>query len=202
MNLPMAPLTRRQLLLPALAGLGCAALSAIPAQAHGNAGADVAAGLAHPLVGVDHLLLWLGLGALASLAGNRWLLWGGAGAAVGAVLGHLGKTIPFAEPVASLALTVLGMLLLALLNPGSRFGLQGRRLPIGWLVALCCATHGLLHGAEGSGGGAWWLGLLVSSLGLVTIGRLGFPRLAGRWQLWAAIALSLSGVAFSGLALN
>jgi urease accessory protein len=182
MNLPMAPLTRRQLLLPALAGLGCAALSAIPAQAHGNAGADVAAGLAHPLVGVDHLLLWLGLGALASLAGNRWLLWGGAGAAVGAVLGHLGMTIPFAEPVASLALTVLGMLLLALLNPGSRFG--------------------LLHGAEGSGGGAWWLGLLVSSLGLVTIGRLGFPRLAGRWQLWAAIALSLSGVAFSGLALN
>lgn len=119
MPLPLTPSPRRQLLLPVLAGLGCAALSALPAQAHGGTADGVTAGLLHPLLGLDHLLLWLGLGALGSLAGRRWLLWGGGGGAVGVVLGSLGVSLPLAEPLAGLAVTLLGLLLGLLISRGT-----------------------------------------------------------------------------------
>jgi urease accessory protein len=196
MTLPIAPLSRRELLLPAFAGLGCAALSAIPAQAHGTAGADVAAGLAHPLLGLDHLLLWLGLGAVGSMAGRRWILWGAAGGVLGVVLGSLGVTLPLAEPLAGLAVTVMGLLLLI-----SRGSTQ-TALPLGVLVAGCCATHGLLHGAEGSGGAGWWLGLLLGSVALVATGRVAFPLLARHWQTRLALGLAAVGLVLTGLALN
>ena len=186
MTLPIAPLSRRELLLPAFAGLGCAALSAIPAQAHGTAGADVAAGLAHPLLGLDHLLLWLGLGAVGSMAGRRWILWGAAGGVLGVVLGSLGVTLPLAEPLAGLAVTVMGLLLLI-----SRGSTQ-TALPLGVLVAGCCATHGLLHGAEGSGGaaGGWaccwarwpsWPPVALPSRCWHGTGRPGWPWAWPRW---------------------
>jgi urease accessory protein len=197
MTLPIAPLSRRELLLPAFAGLGCAALSAIPAQAHGTAGADVAAGLAHPLLGLDHLLLWLGLGAVGSVAGHRWLLLGAAGGALGVVLGTLGVTLPLAEPLAGLAVTVMALLLL-LISRGS----TQATLPLGALVAGCCAAHGLLHGAEGSGGAGWWLGLLLGSVALVATGRVAFPLLARHWQTRLALGLAAVGLVLTGLALN
>ncbi|MFW6730764.1 MAG: HupE/UreJ family protein [Synechococcus sp.] len=202
MPLPLNPSPRRQLLLPVLAGLGCAALSALPAQAHGGAGGGVTAGLLHPLLGLDHLLLWLGLGALGSLAGRRWLLWGGGGGAVGVVLGSLGVSLPLAEPLAGLAVTLLGLLLVLLISRGTARAGASTDLPLGGLVAGCCAIHGLLHGAEGSGGTGWWLGLLVSSLALVATGRFGFPLLAGRWQPRLALGLAASGLVLTGLALN
>lgn len=197
MTLPISPLSRRGLLLPALAGLGCAALSALPVQAHGQAGGDVAAGLLHPLLGPDHLLLWLGLGALGSVAGHRWLLWGGAGGALGVVLGSLGVTLPLAEPLAGLAVAVLGLLLLLISRGGTVAA-----LPLGGLVAGSCAIHGLLHGAEGSGGAGWWLGLLLGSVVLVATGRVAFPLLARHWQPRLALGLAAAGLVFTGLALN
>lgn len=197
MTLPIAPLSRRELLLPALAGVGCAALSALPAQAHGQAAGDAAAGLLHPLLGLDHLLLWLGLGALGSVAGgHRWLLWGGAGGALGVVLGSLGVTLPLAEPLAGLAVAALGLLLL--ISRGGRVA----ALPLGGLVAGCCAIHGLLHGAEGGGGAGWWLGLLLGSVGLVASGRVAFPLLARQWQPRLALGLATAGLVLTGLALN
>ena len=196
MTLPIAPLSRRELPLPAFAGLGCAVLSALPAQAHGHAGGDVAAGLLHPLLGLDHLLLWLGLGAVGSVAGHRWILWGGAGGVLGVVLGSLGVTLPLAEPLAGLAVTVMGLLLLI-----SRGSTQAP-LTLGGLVAGCCAIHGLLHGAEGSGGAGWWLGLLLGSVVLVAIGRVAFPLLARHWQTRLSLGLAAVGLVLTGVALN
>lgn len=203
MTLPISPLFprgllfHRGLLLPTLAGIGCAALSALPAQAHGQVGGDVGAGLLHPLLGLDHLLLWLGLGALGSVAGHRWLLWGGAGGALGVMLGSLGVTVPLAEPLAGLAVAVLGLLLLLISRGGSIAS-----LPLGGFVAGSCAIHGLLHGSEGGGGAGWWLGLLLGSVLLVATGRVAFPLLARHWQPRLALGLATAGLVLTGLALN
>jgi urease accessory protein len=199
---PHTPSPHRQLLPPVLAGLGCAALSALPAQAHGDAGGGMTAGLLHPLLGLDHLLLWLGLGALGAVAGRRWLLWGAGGVAVGVVLGSLGVTLPMAEPLAGLAITLLGVRLVRLVSRGPRGAQATADLPLGGLVAGCCAVHGLLHGAEGSGASGWWMGLLVSSAALVATGRFGFPLLADRWQPRLALGFASSGLVLAGLALN
>ena len=64
-------------------------LWAAPALAHpGHDGASLAAGLAHPLTGLDHLLAMLAVGLLAARRGGRALaLW--PAAFVGAMLSTL-----------------------------------------------------------------------------------------------------------------
>ena len=64
----MTSTTLRQLAPAAAAGLALSLLSTLPAGAHGLAGAGLAAGASHPLLGLDHLLLLLGVGGAAALA--------------------------------------------------------------------------------------------------------------------------------------
>ena len=66
---------------------GAAALGFVlvgqPAQAHGLAHGGLGYGFLHPITGVDHLLLLIGVGAAASYVSAQLLLWGLAGAVLG-----------------------------------------------------------------------------------------------------------------------
>ena len=67
----------RSLLLTGAAGLGLSLLSALPAAAHGHADASGLAGALHPLLGLDHLVLLVGIGlcaadSAANCSERRW----------------------------------------------------------------------------------------------------------------------------------
>jgi urease accessory protein len=195
MSLPVPPSSARprglrQLALPAAAGLGLSLLSTLPGHAHGSADAGLLAGASHPLLGLDHLLLLLGVGGVAAYVSGSVLLFALGGALVGAVLGSFGGDLPAAEVWAALAVSALGLLLLALQRSqrSPQLGL------VGGVVAAAVAVHALLHGQEASGTTAWWLGAGLASAAVVGATVLLLRRLSSRWSLTLAAALSLTGL--------
>jgi urease accessory protein len=180
----------RQVVLAAAAGLGLSLLSALPVQAHGAADAGLLAGASHPLLGLDHLLLLLGVGGVAAYVSNGVLLFALGGALVGAVLGSFGGDLPAAEVWAALAVSALGVLLLSLQ--------RSQRSPqlslVGSVVAAAVAVHALLHGQEASGTLTWWLGAGLASAAVVGAMVLVLRRLHSRWTLALAATLSLTGL--------
>ena len=184
----------RRLLGPAAAGLGLSLLSALPASAHGVADGGLLAGASHPLLGLDHLLLLLGVGGVASFVGAQVLLFAIGGALVGAVLGAFGGQLPGAEVLAALAVAALGVVLLQ-----SQRSTQAPQLGLlGSIVAAAVAVHALLHGQEASGTVGWWLGAGLASAAVVGISYALLRRLDPRWTRALAMGLSLAGL---GLAL-
>jgi len=167
------------LLSTAALGLSLSLLSALPAMAHGSAGS--AAGLLHPLLGLDHLLLLLGVGLAANRYGRGVLLAAVIGAVIGAILGTTGTLLPGAELLAALAVSGVGLSLL-----------QANQL-VPAAVAAGLTIHGLLHGLESQGTVAWWLGSLMSSAVVVGAGLLIARQLNLRQQQVVAGALALSG---------
>ncbi len=109
---------------------------------HG-AGGGLAAGIAHPFLGLDHLLAMVAVGLWAAQLGGRWL-WAVPFAFVtamlaGGALGFLGYTLPFMEPLVASSVLILGMLI----------ALQVRLQWMGLgLVAGFALCHGLAHAAE------------------------------------------------------
>ena len=89
--------------------LATAALPLAPAAAWAQAdaylGSGFLAGFLHPISGVDHLLLLVGIGAAASCISAQLLLWALAGAIGGGVFGAMGGTLPAQEFLAALAIT-------------------------------------------------------------------------------------------------
>lgn len=123
-----------------------AAGAALPAAAHtlGAEAAGFAAGLAHPVGGLDHLLAMLAVGLWAAQTGGR-AVW----------------AIPLAFMAAMVAGGGLGLAGLAL--PGIEFGILASLIGLGSLVALkvkarpaagmavvaaFALCHGYAHGAE------------------------------------------------------
>ena len=147
----MMSTTLRQLAPAAAAGLALSLLSTLPAGAHGLAGAGLAAGASHPLLGLDHLLLLLGVGGAAALAGPSLLLVALAAAISGGWYGAFGGNLPGAEVLAALMVSGLGLALAAR---------QGQLLAV--VLAGGVAIHAMLHGQEATGSSAdllgWWLG--------------------------------------------
>lgn len=180
----------RQHALPAAAGLGLSLLSGLPAQAHGAADTGLLAGASHPLLGLDHLLLLLGVGGVAAYVSGGVLLFALGGALVGALLGSFGGDMPGAEIWAALAVSALGVLLLSLQRSqrSPQLGL------VGGVVAAAVAIHALLHGQEASGTAAWWLGAGLASAVVVGVTFVLLRRLSSRWSLMLAAALSLTGL--------
>jgi urease accessory protein len=151
-------------------GVGVLALATGMAQAHnGHDTSGVVAGLVHPL-GLDHLLVMLAVGiwSVSALpAGKAW--WGPAvfmmTLLLSAVLGATGLSVPFLEPLISLTVVLLGvMLMLSRQGTPVAFGLG--------LVTLVASLHGLAHGAEtpGSGFAGYALGFLLSTATLHVAG--------------------------------
>lgn len=184
----------RSLGLAGSAGFLLSLLSALPVQAHGPAGDHVTAGVLHPLTGLDHLLLLVGVGALAARLDRRLLLPAVLGAVVGALFGAWGGAMPAGELLAALSVSALGLLLLLALR------LQGAGVPLalaGTVVGVAVAIHALLHGQAAEGVPAWWLGATLSAIGVVTGSGLVLRRASPQALRLLALVLSFGGLALA-----
>ena len=183
----MMSITLRKLAPAAAAGLALSLLSTLPAGAHGLASAGLAAGASHPLLGLDHLLLLLGVGGAAALAGPSLLLVALAAAIAGGMYGALGGNLPGAEVLAALMVSGLGLALAAR---------QGQLL-LAVVLAAAVAIHAMLHGQEATGSSAdllgWWLGASLCSAAVVAASFAVIRRLAPSWGRRLAGALSIGG---------
>ncbi|MCX5944807.1 MAG: HupE/UreJ family protein [Cyanobacteria bacterium] len=163
-----------------------------PAQAHGIAHGGIAAGFLHPISGVDHLLLLVGIGAAASCISAQLLLWALAGAIGGGVFGAMGGTLPAQEFLAALAITAVAVLVLRSLHSQQSPQLGA----FAALVAAAVAVHAMLHGLEAPADGSallWWLGAFSGSV-LVSGGSfLALRRLPLAWTRGVCVLLALCG---------
>ena len=185
------PPSVRSLALAGSVGLALSLLSALPVGAHGSAGSGLIEGALHPLTGIDHLLLLVGVGALAARIEFRLLLPAVLGAVVGSVFGALGGGIPAAELVAALAVSALGLLLLLARR------LQAGELPqssAGVVVGVAVAVHALLHGREASADPSWWIGTCLAALAVVGGSALVMRRAGSGVSRALAVLLGLSGL--------
>lgn len=190
---------RRRVLMLALPFAMLALLVPVAALAHpGHAeGGALAAGLVHPLGGVDHLVAMLAVGLMAGVAGGRAalvlpLVFLGAMAAGG--LGAMaGLALPLVEPVILASCVVLGAVLVLALRPA-----LWQAAPV---VALFGAAHGAAHGAEAPAGAAagYALGFLIATAGLHAAGwlvarhaRPALARIAGGAAIAAGAALAFA----------
>lgn len=173
-----------RLLPAAAAGLGLSLLSALPASAHGGAGSDLASGVTHPLLGIDHLLLLVGVGTASASLGGSVIAFALAGSAIGALFGSFGGSLPGAEVLAALAVTAVGLLVL-----------QGQRLSqvVGPVLAAAVAIHAMLHGQEASGTAGWWVGAAFTAVLVVGGTHLALKRSPARIAGLVAALLSLAG---------
>jgi urease accessory protein len=177
----------RSLLLSGAAGLGLSLLSSLPAGAHGSADAGVISGALHPLLGIDHLLLLVGVGLAAAQLGPMLLGFALGGALLGSLFGSFGGQLPGTELLAALAVSALGAALLLqskLLRP----------LPVvGAVLSAAVAIHAMLHGQQASGSADWWAGALLASALTIAISFGAARQLNQRQSQLAAGALVLLG---------
>jgi urease accessory protein len=145
------------------------ALSGAAAQAHpGHGPSSFAAGLIHPLSGVDHMLAILMVGLWAGLCfGRRWPVCAFAFLAAmlaGFAWGASGGGFPIAEALILASLFGLGGALL--------LGLRMPMIAASGLVALFATAHGFAHGGEmaDAGAAAFAGGFLLSTLALIAAG--------------------------------
>jgi len=192
---------RSAAVLASVAAASSVLLGSLPAQAHGGAHGGLLSGLGHPLFGLDHLFLLISVGAAASFISARLLLWALGGAIAGAVLGSLGITLPYGELLAALAISSVGLLIVAVgrfLDPTSAW--------VGTIVAAAVAIHGTLHGQESPQDGSnllWWGGALLSAVVVSGGSYLVLRKLPLAWTRWAALGLIAVGalLAFGPLGL-
>ncbi|QNI45598.1 nickel transporter/ HupE/UreJ family [Synechococcus sp. WH 8101] len=170
--IPMVFTPNRRLLLPVgLTAALVATLASPSAQAHGEASGGLLAGVAHPLLGLDHLVMLVAVGTVAAALSTRLLLWALAGALLGAAIGFAGVTVPAAEILASLAIAAVGLVLMA---PARLAAVAGP------LVAGGIAIHAMLHGLEAprdQGSLLWWTGALLASALVVGVTTVLMQRL-------------------------
>jgi urease accessory protein len=179
----------RRSVLAGGAGFALSLLSALPATAHDTAGGSLAGGVFHPLLGLDHLLLLVGVGAAASIVDRSLLAFALAGAVLGGAMGSMGMDLPGAELLAALTVSAVGLLLLRRLlgSAGMPDGLGGG------LILGAVALHALLHGQEAPGAPAWWVGAAAASAAVVLGSAWITRRLSPGWELLLAVGLSVAG---------
>lgn len=182
-------------ILSAAAAAATAAASA-PALAHVGVGgtSGFAAGLAHPLGGLDHLLAMIAVGLLASAMPGRGLLLVPAGflaaLAAGGALGAAGVGLPAVEQGILGSMIILGGVVAL-----------GRRLPLAaalGLVAVFGIVHGHAHGAEmpsAVSGLAYGLGFLLASALLHAAGIAAGLAAHGAPERRGPMAVQLGGAA-------
>ncbi len=157
-----------------------------PAFAHpGHFGTGFAAGLLHPLTGLDHLLAMVMVGLWAGLAfrRHRWVCPAAfmAFMLVGFSYGAWGGALPFAEMLIIASLAVLGLALAFDLRPPLAIAAP--------MVALFAVGHGFAHGAEMLGGNmpGFMTGFLITTA-LLHIAGLSLSRLSTMPRMVGALA--------------
>lgn len=181
------PLAAALLLLPT------AALAHTGPGAHEN---PFAAGLAHPILGPDHLLAMVAVGLLAALTGGRaaWAYPASFVAAmlVGGALGLSGATLPLVEPAILGSVIFLGAAIAAALRPPLALGCVA--------IVVFGLAHGYAHGLEGPalGGLPYAAGFALATaalhalgLGAATASRPILTRILGGLTCAAGLALTL-----------
>lgn len=182
--------------LPAILILACAVL---PAAAHVGAGATrgLAAGLSHPVGGLDHLAAMVAVGLWAAQLGGR-ALWATPATFVavmglGAWLGALGAAAPLVETGIAASVLVLGLLCVAAVRLPFRLGLP--------LVGLFAILHGHAHGGEmplDASGLAYGAGFILATVLLhgagIAVGLAGARHPGWRAARWAGAAIAAYGV--------
>jgi urease accessory protein len=165
------------------------ALGASPAFAHpGHEVSSFAAGVAHPLSGIDHIAVMIAVGLWAALKGGR-ALWAWPAAFVGVMLvgGALGMAhvaLPFVEPGILASVAVLGLMVALAVDLPVAAGAA--------IVGAFALLHGHAHGsevAENIGGIEYMAGFAVATATLHLVG-IAFAQLMARAQLRPAIRIA------------
>jgi urease accessory protein len=158
-------------------------LGVSPALAHVGVGstASFAAGVAHPLSGLDHVTVMVAVGLWAALKGGR-ALWVWPCAFVGVMLvggafGMAHVAVPFVEPGILASVVALGLLVALAVD-----------LPL-WIgatiIGVFAVFHGHAHGsevAENVGSFEYMAGFAIATVALHAAG-IGFALLASRAQM-------------------
>lgn len=181
--------------------LVAAGMLAEPAAAHtfGAHGAGLAAGLAHPLGGFDHLAAMIAVGLWAGQLGGRalWIVPGAfvAVMAGGALAAMAGFVLPATEYGIAMSLIIIGALVAG-----------AAKAPV-WacaaLVGLFAAFHGHAHGSElpeAASMVGYASGFILTTVALHAIGAV-FSRAASRAAAPWASRFAGGAVALTGLAL-
>jgi urease accessory protein len=174
-------------------------LAAGPALAHEGHSEGLAAGFAHPLLGVDHLVAMLAIGLWAAQAGlaRAWWLPGAflGGMAAGIATGVTTALPGWIEPGVAATLLVLGLVVALAVPMRAAIALP--------LAGAFGVLHGLAHGGEI--GGSLLLtaaGMLAASallhavgfaVGRAAAGRAMVARAGGAGIAAAGVALMLAG---------
>ena len=159
------------------------AFAATPAFAHVGIGstASFAAGVAHPLSGLDHITVMVAVGLWAALKGQR-ALWVWPATFVGVMLigGALGMAhvpVPFVEPGILASVVALGLLVALAVDLPVAVGAA--------IIGVFAIFHGHAHGAEVAenvGGFEYMAGFALATASLHAIG-IGFALTMQRVSL-------------------
>jgi urease accessory protein len=165
-------------------------LGASPAFAHVGHGstASFAAGVTHPLGGLDHMAVMVAVGLWAALKGGRALwIWPAAFVGVmllGGALGMVHVAVPFVEPGILASVVALGLMVALAVD-----------LPV-WTGAIVVAAFALLHGhahgtevAETMSGAEYMAGFALATATLHLTG-IGFAQMMTRAQLRPLIRIA------------
>jgi urease accessory protein len=180
-------------------------LAAAPAFAHVGAGttASFAAGIAHPLGGLDHIAVMVAVGFWAALKGGR-ALWVWPAAFVGVMLvgGSLGMSgslahvaVPFVEPGILASVVALGLLVALAVDLPVAAGTA--------IIGVFALFHGHAHGsevAENIGGIEYMAGFALATASLHAIG-LGFALMMQRASLRPVIRAAGAACVLIGVGL-
>lgn len=145
--------------------------AATAADAHVGIGAThgFGHGFAHPIGGIDHVLVMVAVGLLAARLGGR-ALWAVplsfvATMAAGAAIAMAGMALPFAETAIALSVAVLGLAVATRLSLPTLAAMA--------LVGLFALFHGHVHGAEmpqTASGLAYGAGFVLATASLHAVG--------------------------------
>lgn len=182
--------------LATLLTLSVTMLAYIPTAGAHNIGAEGAGfitGLAHPFMGLDHLLAMIAVGIWAAQAGGsaawRLPLSFIAMMAVAALLGASGYGLPIIEPLIAGSVIVLGFMVVFAI-----------RLPVNLsmlLVGLFAVFHGYAHGLEmpqASSAILYGSGFVLATSVLHLIG-IGLGKIAYRKHLISRLSGSIIAIA-------